>query len=109
MDVNIVPLVENEFTNCKSELKFFEASIVGTLTCAAPTFVYRKIIKDGKNGYICRRGEWYNTIKNLYENGISDAVIEEAKKVSQSEYAYYNMLPVLEKALKAVFDQKRRV
>lgn len=109
VDVNIVPLVENEFTNCKSELKFFEASIVGTVTCAAPTFVYRKIIKDGKNGYICRRGEWYNTIKNLYENGISNEVIEEAKKDSQCEYAYYNMLPVLEKALTEVSGQKRGV
>src|SRR5574344_2137514 len=27
VDVNIVPLIENTFTNCKSELKFFEACI----------------------------------------------------------------------------------
>ena len=37
VDVNLVPLVNNEFSNCKSELKFYEASIVGTVTCAAPS------------------------------------------------------------------------
>ena len=40
-EINLVPLQDNAFTNCKSELKFFEAGIVGTITVASPVFAYR--------------------------------------------------------------------
>ena len=36
VEINIVPLVDNVFTKCKSELKYFEAAAVGTLTVASP-------------------------------------------------------------------------
>lgn len=68
VDVNIVPLVNNIFTNCKSELKYFEAAIVGTPTVATPTFTYANAISDGETGYLCQPGQWYEAIKHLYEN-----------------------------------------
>ena len=34
----------NKFTNCKSELKFFEAAIAETVTVASPTFNYKNAI-----------------------------------------------------------------
>ncbi len=66
VDVNIVPLVDNVFTNCKSELKFFEAAIVKTPTFAQPTHTFQKCITDGINGYLCKQGEWYEKIKAFY-------------------------------------------
>lgn len=66
VDVNIVPLNINEFTHCKSELKFFEAAIVKTVTCASPTFVFRNCINDGVNGFLCYEGDWYKKIKKIY-------------------------------------------
>lgn len=66
VDINIVPLVDNVFTNCKSELKFFEAAIVETPTFAHPTFTYKKCITDGSNGFLCKPGEWYDKIKDFY-------------------------------------------
>lgn len=68
VDVNLVPLVNNTFTNCKSELKFFEASAVNTVTVATPTYAYRAAIRDGETGYLCAPGQWYDCIKNLYLN-----------------------------------------
>jgi glycosyltransferase involved in cell wall biosynthesis len=68
VDVNIVPLVNNTFTNCKSELKFFEAAIVKTVTFATPTFTYKQCIKDGETGFLCKEGEWYDKIAYLYKN-----------------------------------------
>ena len=44
VEINIAPLQDNVFTNCKSELKFFEAAICGTLTLASPTFCFRNAI-----------------------------------------------------------------
>lgn len=67
VDVSIVPLVENTFTNCKSELKFFEAAVVDTVTVATPTYTYRNAIADGETGFLCQQGEWYERIGELYE------------------------------------------
>ncbi len=66
VDVNIAPLYPNDFTQCKSELKFFEAALVETLTVATPTFAFKNAIKTGQNGYLCQQGQWYDTIKAIY-------------------------------------------
>lgn len=67
VDVNIVPLVHNTFTNCKSELKFFEAAAVDTVTVATPTYTYEHSIRQGETGFLCRQGQWYDTIAMLYQ------------------------------------------
>jgi glycosyltransferase involved in cell wall biosynthesis len=58
VEVNIVPLQDNLFTNCKSELKYFEAAVCGTLTVASPTFVFRNAITDGHTGFLACAHEW---------------------------------------------------
>lgn len=58
VDINIAPLQDNEFTNCKSELKFFEAAAVGTWTIATPTFAFRSAIRDGQTGRLARAHDW---------------------------------------------------
>jgi glycosyltransferase involved in cell wall biosynthesis len=57
-DLNLIPLQDNCFTNCKSDLKYFEAAIVGTVSVATPTFAFRQSIRDGENGYLARAQEW---------------------------------------------------
>ncbi len=86
-DVNIVPLVENEFTNCKSELKFFEAAIVGTITCATPTYTLKKNIQNGVNGYLCNEGEWYSTIESIYMNRYNEDIIKNAYNYCINKYS----------------------
>lgn len=68
VDVNIVPLVHNAFTNCKSELKFFEAAAVDSITVATPTYTYEKAIRHGETGFLCEQGSWYDTIARIYEH-----------------------------------------
>ena len=68
VDVNIAPLLVNDFTNCKSELKFFEAAVVETTTIASPTFAFKKAISDGDNGYLAKNDEWYKKIDYLYQH-----------------------------------------
>jgi len=58
VEINIAPLQDNTFTNCKSELKFFEAAICGTLTLATPTFTFRNSIVDGKTGFLVPSYDW---------------------------------------------------
>lgn len=66
VDLNIVPLQNNLFNNCKSELKFFEAGIVKVPSCSSPTYSYREVISDKENGFLCREGEWFSTMEAVY-------------------------------------------
>ena len=58
VDFNLVPLQVNDFTHCKSELKFVDAAIVGTLTIASPAFAYAEAIRHGDNGYLAEDDQW---------------------------------------------------
>lgn len=58
MEIVIAPLRDNVFTNCKSELKFYEAAIVGTIVVASPTFAFRNAISDGETGFLALPHEW---------------------------------------------------
>ena len=82
VDVNIAPLLINDFTNCKSELKFFEAGVVETTTIASPTYTFKKAIKDEKNGFLAKPGEWYDKLEYLYKHP------EENKKIAKNAREY---------------------
>ncbi|QFZ81791.1 glycosyltransferase [Variovorax paradoxus] len=62
VEFNLMPLQSNAFTDCKSELKYFEAASVGTLSIASPGFTYRHAIRDGENGYLAKAHEWTEVI-----------------------------------------------
>lgn len=68
VDYNLMPLQNNEFTNCKSELKYFEAGVVGVVSIASPVFTYKNSIEHGVNGYISRGHEWFSTIESILKN-----------------------------------------
>ena len=58
VEVNIAPLQENMFTNCKSELKFFVAAVVGTWTVATPTSTFAAAMEDDRAGRLCDAYDW---------------------------------------------------
>lgn len=80
--VNLAPLVINDFTNCKSELKFFEPAIAETTTLASPTYAFKNSIIDGKTGFLCKDDEWYDKLEYLYAHP------EENKKIAKSAKKY---------------------
>ncbi|NMA07184.1 MAG: glycosyltransferase [Ruminococcaceae bacterium] len=104
VDVNIVPLINNSFTNCKSELKFFEAAVVDTITLATPIYSYRHSIRNGETGFLCSTGQWYDTIESIYlekvdTNKMCDAAKEDVLKryygpvfMKQIENAYNSFI-----------------
>jgi glycosyltransferase involved in cell wall biosynthesis len=80
-DVNIVPLVVNDFTNCKSALKYFEAAIVGVPTIASPVHAYLAAIQHGENGLLCNQGEWKSALEQVRASSQFDprALVEDAR------------------------------
>jgi glycosyltransferase involved in cell wall biosynthesis len=99
VDVNVVPLEDTLFTNCKSELKFFEAAIAGTITVASPSYTYKNAITDKEDGFLCEPGQWYQTIADIHD-GIYDIddMLAKARKKVLDRYANQNVIDEIENA-----------
>jgi len=104
VDINIVPLVNNEFTNCKSELKYFEAAIVNTITFATPTFTYKKCIQDGKNGFLCKEGQWYERIEEFFNNVNKDEIIKNAYNEAIENYSGNKIINTINDVYNNIFE-----
>jgi glycosyltransferase involved in cell wall biosynthesis len=53
IDINLAPLeIGNPFCEAKSELKFFEAALLGIPTIASATESFRTAIEDGVSGFV---------------------------------------------------------
>ena len=102
VDVNLVPLVQNRFTDCKSELKYFEAAIVNVPTIASPTAVYSAAIKNSKTGFLCTTdAEWLNALEKLYNDpALRKAIAKNANKHAKT--TYYG--PAYLKAIESAYD-----
>jgi len=91
VEFNLMPLQSNVFTNCKSELKYFEAAIVGTLSIASPSTNYAAAIHDGDNGYIARAHQWVSVIQRAIANiGQYRDMASKANADALANYAWFN-------------------
>ena len=88
VDVNIAPLVLNDFTNCKSELKYFEAAVVETTTIASPNYSFSHAIDNGVNGFLVEKGEWKKVLEYLRENRDKNRVIAKKARFNALENYY---------------------
>ncbi len=90
VEVNIVPLQQNDFTDCKSELKFFEAACVGTWTVATPTNTYRAAISHGETGLLAHAHEWDRRLQQAVELASSPSVYAAAaERAAQFAFSSY--------------------
>ncbi len=104
VDFNLVPLQSNDFTNCKSELKFFDAAAVGTPTLASPTFAYEHAISHTKNGYLVEDSDWLKELSNAADLRINDVsgyatMAQAAHAEVQQRYIWSAQSEVIFKAL----------
>lgn len=66
LDINLAPLEESIFNEAKSENKWVEASLCKVVTAASNFGAFKKMIKDGETGVLCKTDkEWYNKLKKL--------------------------------------------
>lgn len=100
VEINIVPLMDNGFTNCKSELKYFEAAAVGTVTIATPIHSYASAITHGENGYLAESTTWVERIRAVIDNLDSYPLMAtKAYAHSMEQYAWFNQLDRIEPIL----------
>lgn len=100
VEINLIPLQDNEFTNCKSELKYFEAAVAGTISIASPVFTYENCIHDGVDGYLSRSYEWYDKITTAISALDQYPVLAEQALINTIErYDFRKQNKLIEKAL----------
>ena len=89
VEYNLMPLQYNVFTNCKSELKYFEAAVVGTLSIASPTATYKAAIRHGENGYLAQAHQWLAVLRQaLAERGKYAQLVAQAQADARQKYAW---------------------
>ena len=90
-DINISPLeVGNIFCESKSELKYFEAALVGVPTIASPTAPFQKAITHGVNGMLAEsEDDWLACLERL----ITDAHFRNSLARNAAARAYSDFGP----------------
>jgi O-antigen biosynthesis protein len=95
VDINIAPLeVGNPFCEAKSELKFFEAGILGIPTVASATQTFKEAIQDGEDGFVAASDvEWIEKIgKLITDKNLRGTMGSKAREKSLQKYTNKNSL-----------------
>lgn len=82
-DINLVPLVDNEFNKSKSNIKFIDASIVKTCTVATNIGDYSLINKNTIK-LVKTENEWMEELSDLIENN------EKRLNLANNAFIYVN-------------------
>lgn len=119
VDINLAPLeIGNPFCEAKSELKFFEAGIVGVPTVASATRTFQEAISDGFDGFTAKDPtEWENKLSRLIlEPELRREMGQKALQKAQETYttqagkneAYYAYLRSLLKPNQEAHNQEEK-
>jgi hypothetical protein len=87
VEINLVPLQDNEFTNCKSELKYFEAAVAGTVTVASPAYTLARSVSHGETGFIAAAHEWDVVLREAIGQVDSSTIVDRAAADALARYA----------------------
>lgn len=95
MDINLAPLeMNNVFTAGKSELKVFEAGLLGIPTVASAIDSYAGCISDGVNGFLASsKGEWIDKLEKLIKDAsLRHRMAQQAKLDFTKRYHIKNVI-----------------
>ncbi|MEZ5854614.1 MAG: glycosyltransferase [Hyphomicrobiaceae bacterium] len=92
VDINLAPLeLHNDFTGGKSELKIFEAALMGIPTIASPTRTYISTIAHRETGMLAATpDEWHRALVDLIDDrSLREGVGEAARKRITSRFSVH--------------------
>jgi glycosyltransferase involved in cell wall biosynthesis len=110
--INIAPLdIQNPFCHAKSELKFYEAAIVGVPTVATATDTFERCITHNQNGMLASNDEeWYNAFKLLLDNkSVYDSVVQNGYEYVKQHYTPPVIADMALTAYKSITLQYKKV
>jgi glycosyltransferase involved in cell wall biosynthesis len=106
-DINLAPLeLNNAFTHCKSELKYFEAGLLGLPTVASRVPVFQNAITPGENGFLCKsEQDWFEAIERLIcSPELRRRIGSRAREDVLERFTTRSRAPELTQTLRRIFD-----
>lgn len=100
--VVIAPLViGDDFCECKSELKYFDAALSYVPIIASGTAVFNEIIKHGNNGFIAKtERDWFDCLDDCYRRPrLLKSVAIAAHNSVKDKYSFSRQVDVYRNAL----------
>lgn len=93
MDINIVPLLDNQFNDCKSNIKFLDASMVEVASVCSYVGEYKENLTDGKHCFLAKNlEEWYLKLTTLInDKELRIKIAKDAKNHAESFFDYNNL------------------
>ena len=82
VDINLAPVTGSIFNEAKSENKWVEAALVKVPTVASRLGAFAEMIQEGKTGWLAADHEWYETLKNVIDDG------EMRREIAENAYQY---------------------
>lgn len=106
-DICVAPLKDNQFNNCKSNIKWLEASMLGVPTVASDVIPYQDI-EHGKTGYLASTpNQMTKYLKWLIEDPkLRKRIGKAAKKKAETTWNIKNFLPLYEDLFNKLNDKK---
>jgi glycosyltransferase involved in cell wall biosynthesis len=89
MDIGIMPLTADAWSEGKCGFKLIQYLALGIPALASPVGVNKNIIEHGINGFLCAtEGEWYTALKTLLDDPALRARMgEKGREKMQKEYS----------------------
>ncbi len=90
VDINLIPLEINPFTEGKSDLKYYEAGLLQVPSIASPTQILARSIRHGVNGLLARTpADWYQALRSL----VADAGLRQRLGRNAHEHVLREYVP----------------
>ncbi len=105
--INLIPLEDNEFNDCKSELKYFESAILYKPSIASLRYPFRKIKERNSNNILLANSEneWYENIRLLLDKEETyERISKQAHKDAINTYYDKNIYLQLKQVLDDVLN-----
>lgn len=105
-DINIAVLHRDDITDCKSELKWFEAGCFYIPSVVSNTQNYLDVIKDKEDGFIANNpDEWYKYLKQLIVNKeLRESIGTKVANRIKDEYSIESLGTKLSENLNSLID-----
>ncbi|QNT77941.1 glycosyltransferase [Entomobacter blattae] len=101
-DIAIAPLEETLFNECKSNIKYIEASVFSIPSVCSPRQPFSQIIRQGENGFLAQsHSEWVKALTLL----VNDAELRRSmgEKAQETVDGRYSQKAIAEQQVKPVF------
>ncbi len=112
-DINIAPLKSNLFNDCKSEIKWLEAAVLGVPSVVTDTKMYLEVLQDGEDVLIASTElSWFEKLDKLvgdaqYRQNIAIGAKQKALRDYNGQVMAENFRNILKEATQKAVSQGR--